>query len=200
MRDGAQLDATVWRPTNPGRYPVILERMGYELLARCAVNAEFFARRGYVFVGQNTRGSYDSEGIYGWTASDGWGDLRDGYDTVEWAGTRTWSNGNVGMLEGSYSGITQYLVAPTRPSRLKALFIRQASPWSHAAVFRGGAFPLFWLGVITRHVLDDERRQGGGYLAEPLRQAERQGLIKACGETRYGDEQRIERRRFDEGY
>jgi uncharacterized protein len=155
MRDGVRLDATIWRPTDPGRYPVILERMSYELMGRCAVNAEFFAKRGYVFVGQNTRGSYDSEGAYGWTESDGWGERRDGYDTIEWAGTRAWSSGKVGMLEGSYSGFTQYLAAPTRPPHLRALFVRQASPLSYAAVFRGGAFPLRWLGAITRHVLDD---------------------------------------------
>jgi predicted acyl esterase len=69
MRDGVRRDATIWRPTDPGRYPVILERMSYELMGRCTVNAEFFAKRGYVFVGQNTRGSYDSEGAYGWTES-----------------------------------------------------------------------------------------------------------------------------------
>ena len=34
MRDGVQLDATVWRPTAPGQYPVILERMGDELMGR----------------------------------------------------------------------------------------------------------------------------------------------------------------------
>ncbi len=64
MRDGVQLDATVWRPTAAGRYPVILERTGYELMGRCAVNAEYYARRGYVCVGQNTRGSHASDGVY----------------------------------------------------------------------------------------------------------------------------------------
>src|SRR5438445_13636609 len=73
MRDGVQLDATVWRPTAPGQYPVILERMGDELMGRCAVNAEYYARRGYVFLGQNTRGSYNSEGVHGCFASDGGG-------------------------------------------------------------------------------------------------------------------------------
>jgi putative CocE/NonD family hydrolase len=92
MRDGVQLDATVWRPKEPGpgRYPVILERTGYELMGRCAANAEYYAVRGYVFVGQNTRGAHDSEGVYDWWLSDGWGERRDGYDTVEWAGTQTW--------------------------------------------------------------------------------------------------------------
>ncbi len=64
MRDGVQLDLTIWRPTAPGRYPAILERMSYELMRRCAVNAEYYARRGYVFLGQNTRGSHASDGVY----------------------------------------------------------------------------------------------------------------------------------------
>jgi uncharacterized protein len=115
MRGGVRLDATVWRPADDGRYPVIVERMGYEPMFRCAVVGEYYARRGYVFVGQNTRGSYASEGVYDWTASDGWGELRDGYDTVEWAATQSWSTGKVSMVDGSYSGITQYVVAPTRP-------------------------------------------------------------------------------------
>jgi putative CocE/NonD family hydrolase len=179
MRDGVQLDATVWRPMEPGRYPVILERMGYELMGRCAVNAEYYARRGYVFVGQNTRGSYDSEGVYDWTAADGWGERRDGYDTVEWAGTQTWSTGKVGMLDGSYSGITQYLVAPTRPPHLQALFVRQAATLSYATVFRGGAFPLLWLGAITRHVLADLVPPGG---ASPIQQEARARLQQAVEE------------------
>jgi uncharacterized protein len=71
------------------------------------VNAGYHARRGYVFVGQNTRGSYSSEGVYSCFASDGGGERRDGYDTTEWAGAQTWSTGKVGMVDGSYSGFTQ---------------------------------------------------------------------------------------------
>ena len=44
MRDGTRLDATVWRPRAVGRYPVIIERVGYELTGRCRTNAEDFAR------------------------------------------------------------------------------------------------------------------------------------------------------------
>jgi len=155
MRDGVRLDATVWRPKDPGGHPVILERTPYELIGRCTANAEYYARRGYAFVGQSTRGSYDSEGVYDWTESDGWGEHRDGYDTVEWAATQTWSSGKVGMVDGSASGVNQYLTAPTRPPHLAALFIRQASPTSHAAVYRGGAFPLLRRAAIMRHVFDN---------------------------------------------
>ena len=57
MRDGTILRADVYRPRAPGRYPVILERVGYELVARCTANGEFFARHGYVFVGAERAGA-----------------------------------------------------------------------------------------------------------------------------------------------
>src|SRR5262249_27033242 len=66
MRDGVRLSATIWRPELTGRYPVILERVPYELVARCAPYAEYFAQRGYVFVGQNLRGTHRSEGTFQW--------------------------------------------------------------------------------------------------------------------------------------
>ncbi len=139
VRDGTKLDATIWRPREPGAYPVLVERVGYELMGRCTKSAEYFARRGYVFIGQNVRGVYASEGEYGFCRDDAWGVNRDGYDTIEWAGTQPWSNGKVGMLDGSYSGFTQYLVAPTRPPHLTALFVRQGSAGGYLRAFRGGA-------------------------------------------------------------
>jgi uncharacterized protein len=159
MRDGTRLDATVWRPRSAGRYPVLIERVGYELMARCGANAEYYARHGYVFVGQNVRGIYGSEGEYaffgaGDTAPTVWWD---GYDTIEWVAAQPWSTGDVGMVDGSYSGWTQYLVAPTRPPHLRALFVREAPggiSW-YSVIFRGGAFWLAWLAFTMRHVAQD---------------------------------------------
>src|SRR2546427_680603 len=123
-RDGTVRRADVYRPRTAGRYPVLVERMGYELISRCGAPGEYFAQHGYVFVGQNVRGTYASEGEYRPWRDDGWGLNRDGYDTVEWAATQAWSNGEVGMLGGSYGGYTQYLTAPTRPPHLRAMFAR----------------------------------------------------------------------------
>ena len=78
MRDGTRLDATIWRPVGSGRHPVIVERMAYEPIKRCSVNAEYFARHGYAFVGQNVRGTWASEGAYGCGRDDAWGANRDG--------------------------------------------------------------------------------------------------------------------------
>ncbi|MAF10994.1 hypothetical protein CMK11_11150 [Candidatus Poribacteria bacterium] len=143
MRDGTILRADVYRPTAEGQYPVVLERVAYELIDRCTVNGEFFAQHGYVFVGQSVRGRFGSGGRFEPMRDDAWGANQDGYDSVEWAGAQPWSDGNVGMADGSYSGLTQYLVAPTRPPHLKALFARQADTgWYGGHNYRGGAHDL----------------------------------------------------------
>jgi putative CocE/NonD family hydrolase len=44
------------------------------------------------------------------------------------------------MFDGSYSGSTQYMVAPSRPPHLRALFVRQSTgDFYHDWVYRGGA-------------------------------------------------------------
>ena len=48
-------------------------------------------------------------------------EARDGYDLVEYFGTRPYSTGKVGMAGGSYVGITQYLAAEQRPPHLAAI-------------------------------------------------------------------------------
>lgn len=144
MRDGTILKANMYRPAAAGRYPVIVERVAYELERRCRANGEFYAHHGYVFLGQNVRGRFDSEGRFDPLRDDAWGINRDGYDTVEWCGVQPWSNGNVGMMDGSYSGMTQYLLLPTRPPHLRALYIREgAADIYQDLIWPGGTHFLF---------------------------------------------------------
>jgi putative CocE/NonD family hydrolase len=145
MPDGTILRADVYRPAASGRFPVLVERVAYELRARVGAYGPYYAQRGFVVVGQNVRGTYASEGELEPFRDDGSGTNQDGYDTVEWAAAQAWSNGNVGMLDGSYSGFTQYLVAPTRPPHLRALSPREGGgdvyrDW----VYRGGANQLYF--------------------------------------------------------
>jgi len=180
MRDGMVLRADVYRPRAEGKYPVLVERVAYELTQRCQENGEFFARRGYVVVGQNVRGRFGSEGVFRAGRDDAWGENRDGYDTVEWAGARPWSNGKVGMLDGSYSGGTQYLAAPTRPPHLTALFVREGfSDVYRDAAFRGGAYLLgLGLGWSMGQVLAGLQHE----TAPPGTEAARQRLEQAVEE------------------
>jgi uncharacterized protein len=127
MSDGTVLYSDVYRPKEPGRYPVIVERVAYELDHRLEPYAEWYAQRGYVFVGQNSRGTFWSEGEFRPFVDEGWGEIKDGYDTIEWAASQPWSNGNVATMDGSWSGLTQNLLAPTRPPHLKTMFLRMAA-------------------------------------------------------------------------
>lgn len=143
MEDGTILRADVYRPATPGQFPVLVERVAYELTHRLRFSDPNYASRGYVVVGQNVRGRYASEGIFHPFRDDGWGVHRDGYNTILWAGKQPWSNGAVGMFDGSYSGGTQYMLAPTRPPSLKALFVREGiSDIYRDFTFRGGAYQL----------------------------------------------------------
>jgi putative CocE/NonD family hydrolase len=103
MADGTILRADVYRPSASGRYSVLVERVAYELERRCRYAGEYYASRGYVVVGQNVRGRFSSDGMFTPFRDDGWNGHRDGYDTILWLGKQPWSNGAVGMLDGSYS-------------------------------------------------------------------------------------------------
>jgi putative CocE/NonD family hydrolase len=110
MRDGTILRADVYRPQAAGRYPVLVGRVGYKLrdwlMDFYTPTGAYYARRGYVVVWQNVRGTFASEGRFHPFVDDAWGANRDGYDTIEWAAQQSWSNGKVAMLGVSYSGLT----------------------------------------------------------------------------------------------
>jgi putative CocE/NonD family hydrolase len=173
MRDGTVLRADVYRPTGEGRYPVIVERVAYELVNRTAPYAEFYASRGYVFVGQNTRGSFWSEGQFTVARDDGWGDRKDGYDTIEWCAEQPWSNGRIGTMDGSWSGLTQYLLAPTRPPHLVTMFVRQGPSGLYPA---GGIRSLamarmFWIGQFIERLKHESAPAGSRHRASELEKA-----------------------------
>ncbi|MBI4640953.1 MAG: CocE/NonD family hydrolase, partial [Candidatus Tectomicrobia bacterium] len=87
MRDGTTLYADVYRPSDSGKYPVILQRTPYckDLVSQAAASLDPLkaASRGYVLIIQDTRGRYTSEGEFYTFRYE----AEDGYDTIEWAGS-----------------------------------------------------------------------------------------------------------------
>ena len=146
MRDGTVLRADVYLPKGAGPFPALLERTPYSKDNSPEVQVgspPFFASHGYAVVIQDVRGRFTSEGRFIPFHDDGWGTNRDGYDTVEWIAAQPWCDGNVGTIGGSYAGATQYRLAPTRPSHLRAMYVRESSAdyWAEW-VYHGGAFEL----------------------------------------------------------
>ena len=161
MRDGVTLYADVFRPAEPGRYPVILSRTPYgRARAEVIPDTLALARAGYVAIVQDCRGCGDSEGQFSYLkqlSQEG----ADGYDAVEWAAALPYSDGNVGMSGGSYDGVTQWAAAMQRPPHLHAIAPLATPGGVHNMCFRGGAFELgvvlVWHlltcpGVVTREL------------------------------------------------
>src|SRR4051794_40444842 len=75
MRDGTNLSAEVCRPKGEGRWPAIVVRHGYDPTDSLDVaKAKLFSARGYAFIYNNTRGTYQSEGAFFLFIDDGWGE------------------------------------------------------------------------------------------------------------------------------
>ncbi len=85
--------------------------------AGASAAGKFYAERGYVYVTQDVRGKYDSDGKYRLYADEG----NDGIDTLAWIAAQPWSDGKVGMTGGSYGGYVQIAPAVRNPKALTAL-------------------------------------------------------------------------------
>ena len=116
MRDGAEIAADVILPEGDGPFPTVLNRTPYgrwpdRPLCRRLVE------RGYAYVAIDVRGRGDSDGTFHPHRSD----APDGHDCVEWAAAQTWCTGAIGMVGGSYEGLTQWWTAQTRPPHLRCI-------------------------------------------------------------------------------
>ncbi|MFC1607251.1 CocE/NonD family hydrolase [Candidatus Latescibacterota bacterium] len=135
MRDGVRLSTNIYRPDTEGKFPAVLARTPYNGIWS---KFEFLAQCGYVVLIQDTRGTYESEGVFNpfHDESD------DGYDTIAWVANQPWCNGSVGMTNASYVGHTQWMAALTNPPALKTIIPTVACIDLYDVAYFGGAFKL----------------------------------------------------------
>lgn len=139
MRDGTNLAATIMMPEGDGPFPTVLVRTPYGRLFEWG-NRVHWAARGYVLVAQDVRGRGDSGGEF-----DPWMNERtDGFDTIEWIVSQSWSNGRVGMIGASYAAQVQWLAAAERHPALDAIIPIVSgtdpfydTPWDHGILKLG---------------------------------------------------------------
>jgi predicted acyl esterase len=176
MRDGVRLYTNVYRPEEQGVFPVIMSFSAYGKDIDPAMNALKFGilrkliglSMGSHRISENT--PFEAPDPAYWVPNDyvvihvdvrGYGrsegepralrgpELDDYVELVEWAGTREWSNGRVGLHGVSYLAIAQWYAAERRPSHLEAIV-----PWEGVsdgyrdAMYHGGvpetAFYPMW--------------------------------------------------------
>ncbi len=146
MRDGVRLATDIYRPAvdetaSAEPLPVILSRLPYNKDGQASA-AKYFATHGYVFVAQDTRGRYKSEGVWHMLTDDG----PDGVDCAAWIGSQPWSNGKIGMIGTSYYGGTQHAMAMAGAPELKTVIpVDAMSNMGRQSLRNAGAFELrFW--------------------------------------------------------
>ena len=155
MDDGIELRADVYRPdtTSPvpvimthgpygkgvmyqehykphwewlvGEHPDLLPGSSRSYLTWETVDPEIWVPWGYAVVRVDSRGAGRSPGYLDIFSPR---ETLDYYHAIEWAGTRPWSNGKVGLNGISYYAINQWHVAALQPPHLTAMI-----PWEGAA-------------------------------------------------------------------
>src|SRR5258708_36820479 len=102
MRDGIKLSTYIYLPPGNGPWPVLYEQRYSDLRgASSRKNYAALAMKGYVIAAENFRGAQLSEGKYTGYRDLGWGERKDGYDTVAWLGKEPRSKRKIGPIGGS---------------------------------------------------------------------------------------------------
>ena len=153
MRDGVKLFTAIYSPiTANGTYPFMIERTPYGALESSKDTADFskapgykeMAAEGYIFVFQDIRGKYKSEGkmemnkpMYHATDPKATDESTDTYDAIDWLIKNVPNNnGKAGIRGVSYDGWLSLVAAVDPHPALKAAS-EQATP---ADMFLGDDF------------------------------------------------------------
>ncbi len=153
VRDGVHLQTVILTPIDQhGPLPILIRRTPYGVPDKAPdpfpIAWKELAQDGYIFVVQNLRGRFKSEGVFQLSS---WVDLNDpkatnettdAYDSIEWLVKNVPdNNGKVGIMGVSYSGLTAGLTLLRPHPALKAVS-EQASPvdqWMNDDDHRYGA-------------------------------------------------------------
>ena len=153
VRDGVHLQTAILTPVDQqGPLPILFRRTPYGVPEKppeqMPSSLKELAQDGYIFVFQNLRGRFKSEGVFNLSS---WVDLNDpkatnettdAYDSIEWLLKNVPNNnGKVGMFGVSYDGLTTALTLLHPHPALKAIS-EQASPvdqWMNDDDHRYGA-------------------------------------------------------------
>lgn len=156
LKDGIKLAGTLYRPKSPGKFPAILEYIPYRKDDLTVPSDRrihsYFAKRGYVGVRVDIRGTGSSEGV-----SENEYVLQeqlDACEVIEWLAEQEWCTGDIGMWGISYGGYTAVQAASHNPPHLKAIVPMYFTDDNYITSdhFRGGcvkAAEFLWLGMVA---------------------------------------------------
>lgn len=133
MNDAVRLSATLYMPDGAKpveRFPALLEYLPYRkddgTAAEDYSKHAYFARRGYVSVRVDIRGTGTSEGRPP-DREYSEQEQNDGEEVIAWLAHQSWSNGNVGMFGISWGGFNAMQMAMRNTPGLKAIIAVDAT-------------------------------------------------------------------------
>ncbi len=153
VRDGVHLQTVIITPLNQtGPLPILFQRTPYGVPdkppTQVPASLKELMQDGYIFVFQNLRGRFKSEGVFNLSSQVDLNDPKatnettDAYDSIEWLVKNVPNNnGKVGMWGVSYDGLTTAMTLLHPHPALKAIS-EQASPvdqWMNDDMHRYGA-------------------------------------------------------------
>jgi putative CocE/NonD family hydrolase len=154
-RDGVRLNTSICLPEGShDPLPILLTRTPYGIAGDTAVSDDyrFFAADGYIFVSQDIRGRFGSEGrflmnrpLHDPADSAGVDEATDTYDTVDWLLKNVPpNNGRVGVLGVSYPGFLATMAGLSGHPAVKAVSPQapMTDTWMGDDFFHQGAFRL----------------------------------------------------------
>lgn len=143
MRDGVNLVSDIYFPDGPGPWPAIIIRHPYGQPPHDQSLHQRVADDGFVFVHQQSRGRFGSEGEF----TDPYHvEANDGEDAVSWIADQDWCTGKVGIMGTSYAGATTWMATMRQPKGLVASIpLNACHPWD--------AFPYVSNGVCCLDAL-----------------------------------------------
>jgi hypothetical protein len=192
MRDGVKLSTDLYLPPKLPA-PVVVVRTPYgrdQEVRSTSATMMALARRGYVVVAQDCRGTGDSE-------PDHWDyfvyETEDGYDCVEWITKQDWYGGFISSYGGSYTGVTQWPMA--MHPRMSTAIPRNCSLGMNSAAMTVSRYMFFNVfSLITKDtpamsLMDLERyfakeTLARGYYNEPLRPTFPEPLLRRFPQLR----------------
>ena len=166
MRDGILLHTTIYSPADTSQeYPVLIRRSPYscspygtDTMPAALNHNEHLVKSGYIFVFQDVRGRWNSEGefenvkppysLWDSTATD---EITDSYDTFDWLATNLKNfNGNIGQYGNSYPGMTTLIGARSNHPNLKAVMaMAPVTSFYFEDFSRYGIFAMNYIPVLN---------------------------------------------------
>jgi uncharacterized protein len=155
VRDGVHLNTSICEPDSPHEeLPLLITRTPYSVASDTVLRPDyrFFAADGYIFVFQDIRGRFGSEGKFVMNHplrdprdSSGVDETTDTYDTVEWLlHNVAANNGRAGVLGVSYPGWLATMAGIDPHPAMKAISPQapMTDTWMGDDFFHQGAFRL----------------------------------------------------------